>query len=334
MKAVVITSPGGVEVLEIREIETPSLTETNNVLVRVHASALNRADILQRRGLYPAPPDAPRDIPGLEFAGEVEQLGDSVRTWKTGQRVFGITGGGAHAQYVAVRADHLAEIPSNLDWLDAAAVPEAFITAHDALFSRVRLQSGESVMVHAAGSGVGTAAIQLARSAGARVFGTSRTADKLERAKQYGLGESLVVADSPESIVEAVQAWTKGRGVDVIIDLVGAAYLEANVKSLASLGRIVLVGTTAGARGMLDLSTVMGSARRSWELCCAPDRRKKKPRLHGYSLRTFCRCSPMDLCDRLSIEFTSSKRFGRRTGAWSQTKALARSCWRLADRIA
>ncbi len=258
MKAVVITSSGGVEVLEIREVETPPLTETNNVLVRVHASALNRADILQRRGFYPAPPGAPSDIPGLEFAGEVDQIGANVRSWKPGQRVFGITGGGAHAQYVAVPADHLAEIPSNLNWLDAAAVPEAFITAQDALFIRAHLQSDETTMVHAAGSGVGTAAIQLARAAGARVFGTSRTADKLERARQYGLAAALVVADSPDSIVEAVHAWTMGRGVDVIIDLVGAAYLEANVKSLASLGRIVLVGTTAGARGMLDLSTVMG----------------------------------------------------------------------------
>jgi NADPH:quinone reductase-like Zn-dependent oxidoreductase len=157
-----------------------------------------------------------------------------------------------------VPAEHLVEIPSNLNWIEAAAVPEAFITAHDALFTRANLQRDETVMVHAAGSGVGTAVIQLARAAGARVFGTSRTADKLERAKPYGLAESLVVADSPESIVAAVQRWTNRRGIDVIIDLVGAGYLEANLKSLATLGRMVFVGTTAGAKGLLDLSLVMG----------------------------------------------------------------------------
>ncbi|HKO97259.1 MAG TPA: NAD(P)H-quinone oxidoreductase [Pyrinomonadaceae bacterium] len=258
MKAVLITSPGSIEVLEIREVETPSLTEPDSVRVRVRASALNRADVLQRRGLYPAPAGAPQDIPGLEFAGEIDETGENVHSWKRGQRVFGITGGGAHAQFVVVPADHLAEIPPNLDWVEAAAVPEAFITAHDALFTRANLQRNETVMVHAAGSGVGTAVSQMARASGARVFGTSRTADKLERAKQYGLAESLVVSDSPENIVTAVRSWTNGQGVDVIIDLVGASYLETNLKSLAKLGRMIFVGTTAGAKGMLDLSLVMG----------------------------------------------------------------------------
>src|SRR5688572_27671083 len=119
MKAVVIRAPGGVEVLEIREVETPSLSGPDHVRVRVHASALNRADLLQRRGLYPPPPDAPKDIPGLEFAGVVDQIGADVSDWRPGQRVFGITGGGAHAEFVDVPADHLAEIPSNLNWLEA-----------------------------------------------------------------------------------------------------------------------------------------------------------------------------------------------------------------------
>jgi NADPH2:quinone reductase len=257
VKAVVITAHGGVEVLEVRDVETLPPPAANRVRVRVRASALNRADILQRLGHYPAPPGAPKDIPGLEFAGEVELVGEEVQTWKPGQRVFGITGGGAQAEYVTVPENHLAEVPPNLDWAQAASVPEVFITAHDALFTRANLQSGEAMLVHAAGSGVGTAAVQLARAAGARVFGTSRTADKLERAKEYGLGDSVVVGDSPENFVTATQEWTGGRGVNVIIDLVGAAYLEANLKALATLGRMVLVGTTSGSKATLDFGMML-----------------------------------------------------------------------------
>ena len=131
--------------------------------MRVRAAGLNRADLLQRRGRYPAPPGAPQDVPGLEFAGEVEGVGGEVRRWREGQRVFGITAGGAQAEFVVVPENHLAEIPANLGFTEAAAVPEVFITAHDALFTQAGLRTGESVLVHAAGSGVGTAAVQLAR---------------------------------------------------------------------------------------------------------------------------------------------------------------------------
>src|SRR6266851_4828161 len=198
MRAVVITKPGGTEVLEIREVVSPPSPTADRVRVRVRAAALNRADILQRKGHYPPPPGAPRDIPGMEFAGEVDQVGPEVRSWQAGQRVFGLCGGGAQAEYVIVPANHLAPIPTNLSWTEAAAVPEVFITAHDALFTRAKLQPGETVLVHAAGSGVGTAAIQLARAAGAKAFGTSRTADKLERARQYGLTGGVVVKDEPK----------------------------------------------------------------------------------------------------------------------------------------
>jgi NADPH:quinone reductase len=255
MKAVVITAPGGVEVLELCDVETPQ-PAAGQVRIRVRASALNRADVLQRLGRYPAPPGAPKDIPGLEFAGEVESLGSTISSWRPGQRVFGITAGGAHAEYVTVPESHLAEIPSNLDWAEAGAVPEGFITAHDALFTRAALRRGESVLVHAAGSGVGTAAIQLARAAGATVFGTSRTAEKLERAKEFGLNESIVVRE-PDDFLTACQSWTSGAGVNVIVDLVGAAYLEANLNSLATRGRMVLVGTTGGAKGMLDFGLML-----------------------------------------------------------------------------
>lgn len=257
MKAVVITAPGGFEVLEVREVETPARPAADRVRVRVRAAALNRADILQRLGRYPAPPGYPPNIPGLEFAGEVDEIGEEVQTWKRGQRVFGITGGGAQAEYTVVPENHLAEIPANLGWAAAAAVPEVFITAHDALLTQAKLQPGETMLVHAAGSGVGTAAIQLARAVGAKAFGTSRTADKLERAKQYGLSGAFVVGDDPRGFVEAVRESTGGRGVNVIIDLVGAAYLQANLDALAQKGRMVLVGTTAGAKATLDFAAVM-----------------------------------------------------------------------------
>jgi putative PIG3 family NAD(P)H quinone oxidoreductase len=257
MKAVVITKFGDVDGLQVREVEKPANPTADRVLVRVRAAGLNRADILQRKGHYPAPSGYPPDIPGIEFAGSVEAIGPEVRTWKIGQRVFGITGGGAQAEYLVTPENQLAEIPLNLDWTRAAAVPEVFITAHDALFVRAGLQSGENVLVHAAGSGVGTAAIQLARAAGASVFGTSRNAEKLARARRYGLNRSVVAAADPVIIAESIHGWTGGKGVDVVLDLVGAAYLEANLKSLATLGRMVLVGTTSGSKAPLDFSLAM-----------------------------------------------------------------------------
>ncbi len=235
----------------------PPAPTADLVRVRVHAAALNRADILQRLGRYPAPPGVRSDIPGLEFAGEIEAVGEMVRDWKPGQRVFGITGGAAQAEYVTVPAFTLAEVPANLSWTEAAAVPEVFITAHDAVFTQAHLTMGESLLVHAAGSGVGTAAIQLARAHSARVFGTSRTAEKLEHAKSYGMNESVVVTDDPNVFSGLVKEWTGGRGVDVILDLVGAAYLDANLAALAPRGRLILVGTTSGFQATLNLSTVM-----------------------------------------------------------------------------
>jgi NADPH:quinone reductase len=257
MRAVVIVKHGGVEALEVREVERPAEARADCVRVRVRAGGLNRADILQRMGRYPAPPGAVQDIPGLEFAGEVEQVGEEVRDWRVGQRVFGITAGGAQAEYLVVPQSCLAEIPPNLDWAEAAAVPEVFITAHDAMFTQAGLQAGERVLVHAAGSGVGTAAIQLVRAAGAAAYGTSRTPEKLERAREYGLEEGVAVGENPARFADAVREWTNGRGVDAILDLVGGAYLSANLDALAMQGRLLFVGTTAGASAQLDFGTVM-----------------------------------------------------------------------------
>jgi putative PIG3 family NAD(P)H quinone oxidoreductase len=257
MKAVTIVSHGGVEGLDVREVESPANPTADRVRVRVRAAALNRADVLQRLGHYPAPPGFLADIPGIEFAGEVESVGDEVSLWKPGQRVFGIIGGGAQAEFLVTPENQLAEVPANLDWVSAAAVPEAFITAHDALFTQADLRIAESVLVHAAGSGVGIAAVQLGRAAGANTFGTSRTADKLERAKTYGLSGGLVIKDDPFVLVDAVHEWTGGQGINVILDLVGAKYLDASLSVLAPRGRMMLVGTTSGSKAILDFARVM-----------------------------------------------------------------------------
>ena len=270
MKAVKITSFGGVEGLEIREVADAPRATLDRVRVRVRAAGLNRADILQRLGRYPAPPGYPQDIPGIEFAGEVEEIGDEVRRWKVGDRVFGIIGGGGQAQYVTVPESTLAPIPPNLDWAEAAAVPEVFMTAHDALFTQCGLTIGERVLIHAAGSGVGTSAIQLVRAAGGIAYGTSRTADKLEKAKEFGLTESVVATSDPMEFAAAVKRWTNDLGVDVVLDLVGAAYLKANLESLALKGRLIFVGTTSGSRAEIDYSIAMS----------------KRLRIMGTSLRT------------------------------------------------
>ena len=257
MRAIKIVAHGGVEGLEVGEVEQPVATG-DRVRVRVHAAALNRADLLQRRGHYPAPPGFPSNIPGLEFAGEVESTGAEAHAWRVGARVFGITGGGAQAEYVVIPESTLAAVPDNLSWEEAAAVPEAFITAHDALFTQGALALGERIAVHAAGSGVGLAAVQLARAAGAQTLGTARTPDKLERARAYGLDEACLVSGDPQAFAAAARAWTDGAGVALILDLVGASYLAANLDALALRGRLLLVGTMAGASAPLDFRQVMG----------------------------------------------------------------------------
>ena len=255
MKAVVITGVGGPEVLEIREVPIP-VPRGDQVRVLVRACALNRADLVQCRGMYPAPPGAPADIPGLEYAGIVDALGpDAVGPLKLGDRVMGIVGGGGQAEYVLTHERLAVPIPANVDFTAAAAVPEAFITAHDALLTQGRLAPGERVLVHAVGSGVGTAAVQIAHAMGCEVFGTSRTAPKLVRAKDLGLDHGInTLADDFGQIVRAL---TGGRGVDVIVDLLGATALAGNLASIAQEGRLVLVGLLGGTSGMLDVNLML-----------------------------------------------------------------------------
>ena len=252
MRAVVITRPGGPEVLEVQEVETPEPIG-DYVRVRVRASGVNRADLLQRAGAYPAPPGSPSNIPGLEFAGEVDAVGPLVRMWKPGQRVMGLAGGGAQAQYIVVHEGLLVEIPENLDFVQAAGVPEVFMTAHDALFTQADLQMGERVLIHAAGSGVGTAAIQLAHATGATTFGTSRTPGKLELARQLGLDFGL----SSQNFAAEVNRLTNNGGVYVVLDFIGAPYLEQNLEALTTWGHIVFLSTMGGVQANVNLGMLM-----------------------------------------------------------------------------
>src|SRR5947209_3793348 len=252
MRAVVITRPGGPEVLEIQEVETPEPV-ADLVRVRVRAAGINRADLLQRAGGYPAPAGAPSDIPGLEFAGVVDAVGPLVRMWKPGQRVMGLAGGGAQAEYILVHEGMLVEIPPNLDFEQAAGIPEVFMTAHDALFTQAGLQMGERVLIHAAGSGVGTAAIQLAHAAGATTFGTSRTSDKLERARQLGLDFGL----SDKNFAAEVNRLTNDGGVHVVLDFIGAPYLAQNLEALTTWGRMVFLATLGGVQANVNLGMLM-----------------------------------------------------------------------------
>jgi putative PIG3 family NAD(P)H quinone oxidoreductase len=257
MRAAVITRPGGPDVLEIRNVERP-VPGAGEVLVRIRASALNRADLLQREGHYPAPPGWPADIPGMEVAGEVAECGSRASLWNVGDRVYGIVGGGGNAEYIVTHERTLARIPDNLCWTDAAAVPEAFITAHDALVSQADVRPSERVLIHAVGSGVGLAALQLARAVGAIPFGDARTADKIARAREFGLEEGIVAGAEPNEIAKQVMSRTNGAGVDIVLDLVGGPYLPASIAAAAWRARIILIGTMGGREASLPLGIILG----------------------------------------------------------------------------
>jgi putative PIG3 family NAD(P)H quinone oxidoreductase len=256
MRAAWITRAGGPEVLEIVDVPRP-LPREGEVLVRVHASALNRADLMQREGRYPAPPGVPANIPGMEIAGEVAEVGGGVKRWKIGDRVFGIVGGGANAAFVVTSEQELARIPDRLSWEEAAAIPEAFITAHDALITQAAMRVGENVLIHAIGSGVGLAGAQLVRAFKGTCYGTARSADKIARAKKLGVKDGAVIEDDPTVISGFVQAWTGGTGIDVVLDLVGGPYLPASVECSALRGRIILIGLLAGRAASLNLGTIL-----------------------------------------------------------------------------
>lgn len=255
MKAVCIREPGGPDVLELREVEAPT-PGPGEVAIDVRCTALNRADLLQRRGRYPAPPGTRPDIPGLEYAGVVAATGPGVEQDAVGRRVMGLVPGAAYAERIVAPFDQLLPIPEGIDFPRAAAIPEAFLTAWDAL-RQAGLAAGESVLVHAAGSGVGTAALQLARAMGAsRIFGTA-SESKLARLADLGLPLDVPIDYRRTSFPEVVERETARAGVDVILELVGAAYWADDLASLAHRGRLVVIGLMSGARAETDLSMIL-----------------------------------------------------------------------------
>lgn len=270
MRAVRIREPGGPDVLETVEAPAPE-PAPDEVLAEVRATALNRADLLQREGRHPAPAGAPPDVPGLEFAGVVAAAGESAGAVARaaggappapGDRVMGLLGGGGYAERVTTPADLVLPIPEGLTFAEAAAVPEVFFTAYDALVRQAGLGPGDAVLIHSAGGGVGTAALQVAELAGASPVVGTASAEKLAGLAERDLPLDVPVAYREASFREAVASATGGRGVDVILDTVGAEYWEDNVACLAELGRLVLVGLLGGRRVEADLRALLGKRAR------------------------------------------------------------------------
>ena len=249
MRAIVFIGAGGNEVMRLEERDDPR-PSGDDVLVEVRYAGLNPADLAQREGRYPAPPGSPPDVPGIEVAGTVAALGPTARRFDLGERVFGIVGGGGLADRVLVHERHVCAVPESLDDLAAAAVPEAFVTAHDAVLTQAGLRPGELLVVNGANGGVGTAAVQLASATGARVLATVRAADLRDRVA--ALGADVV---GPDELVDAAR---ERGGADVVLELVGAPNLGKDLDSLAVKGRIVVVGTGAGDEAPLSLRALMG----------------------------------------------------------------------------
>ena len=254
MRAVVLRSHGGPEVLEIQDVEAP-VPGNDDISVDVVATALNRADLLQRMGLYPNPFPDDKEIPGLEFSGTVRSVGAHVRRWKVGDPVMGIVSGGGYAQQLVLPERQAMRIPTGISVADAAAIPEVFITAWDALVVQGVLTSGRWALVHAGGSGVGTAAIQICKAIGARIAVTC-SAGKVAACR--ALGADVVVDYGSQDFVAEVASATAGVGVDVVLDVIGGDYLERNIAALATKGRIIQVGVMAGKPVLFNVGALLG----------------------------------------------------------------------------
>lgn len=257
MRAVRIEQPGSPSGLRITEVEDP-VPGTGEVLVDVHASALNRADWFQILGKYPPPPGIREDIPGMEYAGTVAATGPGTRRFRPGDRVMGLVGGAAFAERLVTHERQAITVPEQLSLVEAAAIPEAFLTAFDALVLQGGLRAGERVLVHAIASGVGTAAAQIVQAVGAQLLGTGRNAEKLQRVQALVPFTAIPVEREAVDFAGRVLQATDGAGVDLVLDLVGGRYLAESVACLAPKGRILAVGTVDGARSELDLRLVLG----------------------------------------------------------------------------
>jgi putative PIG3 family NAD(P)H quinone oxidoreductase len=254
MKAIVLREHGGPEVLQIEDVPSPTFG-VEDILVSVAATALNRADLLQRMGFYPNPfPQGP-EIPGLEFAGTVKSVGERVTAWNVGDKVMGIVSGGAYAEELVLHERQAMAVPAGMSLHDAAAIPEVFITAWDALVVQGGLTSGRWAMVHAGASGVGTAAIQICKTIGARIIVTC-SSGKVQSCKD--LGADVVVDYGSQDFVEEVQKATNGKGVDVVLDVIGGDYVERNIASLAVKGHIIQVGVMAGKPLPFNVGLLLG----------------------------------------------------------------------------
>jgi NADPH2:quinone reductase len=253
MTAIVIRSPGGPEMLVPQERPVPPLGE-HEVLVKVAAAGVNRPDVMQRKGLYPPPPGA-TDIPGLEIAGEVVALGSQVERWKIGDKVMGLVVGGGYAQFCPLHERHALPIPATLSLVEAAALPETTFTVWHNVFERGALKAGETLLVHGGSSGIGTIAIGLAKAKGARVITTAGTGEKCEACRR--LGADVAVNYKEEDFVAATKAATKGRGADVILDMVGGDYIERNYEAAAVEGRVVQIAFAGSPKATVDFRRIM-----------------------------------------------------------------------------
>ncbi len=254
MRAVLIREFGGPEVLWIGEVEKP-VPQADQVLIKVAATSVNRPDIVQREGNY-APPKGESDVLGLEVAGTIEELGEKVIGWQVGDRVMALVGGGGYAEYAVAYANQLMRMPDNMDFFAAACVCETYITAYLNIFRIAGLENGNTVLLHGGGGGVNTAAIQICRALtpNAKIIVTASPA-KIERVQQ--LGADLVIDYTSQDFAEEVKAFTDGKGVQMILDHIGAKYLAANMRALAVAGRLVIIGVTSGIKAELNLALMM-----------------------------------------------------------------------------
>lgn len=308
MKAYIYNGGGGPEVIELTERSIPKVG-AGEVLIKVEAFGLNRADVQQRKGVYP-PPAGASDIPGLEVSGTIVELGEGVIGWSTGTRVAALLAGGGYAQYVNVPAELLINIPENLSSTDAAALPEVAATVVSNLFIEGGLAEGQTLLIHGGAGGIGSMAIQLAKAAGARVFVTASSAEKLEYCAQLGADEGINYRE--EDFEQPVKELTDGAGVDLILDVIGAKYLESNIKALAVGGRVVVIGLQGGTKAELNLGMMLAKRAR---VIATTLRARPLDEKTQIIKQTVARVLPLVEADKLSINVSKTFEFSDLTSA-------------------